>query len=419
MLIDYAGNCWFTTGFGIYRTQNLSGTPAQWVAQMDNLEELVVNIIKAPPVAGGAALISGTADMIGFVHADYDSVPRSTLMPDQFGYGSSIAYCESKPSVVAFVGSDQSNGIGKAQYSLDNGKTWSNFATTPAGAFNGNIAISATDPKRMVWAPTAADWTSPAKITAYYTTDGGNKWTICTGLPAVNDASLQWSTSQFLTSDKVNGNTFYYYDPGFWPAPTGVVYRSIDGGVSWSQVKTGLPQFYRMKLESVPGKQGHVWFSTHSNDALHISKDSGSTWEAVDSVHSISFGFGKAIAPSTEPTAFLYGTISGKTGMFRSTDYGRTWTAIGINVLPDNITDITGDMRNAGRVLVGTSGRGIFRGEDLLIGTSIFSGSTFKKTDRSKLFISNSGKIPMVNSNRNIRPLHVYEIRGRLLSARP
>ena len=331
---------------------------------MKNFEELDVNVIKTPPVKDGAELVSGVADMLGFVHQHTNQVPENKLMPETFGYMSGLAYCESMPSVMAFVGSDENNGVCKAQISNDNGQTWKDFGAIPVGAFNGNIAISATDPKRIVWTPLAASWTTPANVKAHFSADGGETWLPCTGLPNDNLASLQWSASQFLVADKMNGKIFYYYNPGFFPNATGVLYRSTDYGENWETVFSGLPESWKMKLESVPGKEGELWIATGKTEFLWHSLDSGKTWNTLKNVTAKSIGFGKAIAPSIEPTLYIYGTIAGNLGAFRSVDQGKSWDSISTRNLPDPVTDVTGDMRFPGRVYIATSGRGIFRGDE-------------------------------------------------------
>jgi hypothetical protein len=362
IMVDYAGNAWITTGFGVYRTQNIAGSPAQWVAEMKNLEELCVYVLKVPPVTGGADLFVGGADMGGFRLEDVDQVPTSKLLPNDFAYISGMSYSAGNPSFIAFVGSDQNGNTPKAQFSSNNGTTWTNFASRPTGAFLGNIAVSATDVARMVWAPLNQNWTTPANVLPHYTTDGGSTWTQSNGFPASgNDATILWSCSQFLTADKVNGMRFYYYEPGIWPGTTGNFYASTDGGVNFTKIKTGLSQWYQVKIESVPGLEGHVWFTTHKGSALSRTTDGGATWITVSSVtQSKTVGFGKPIAPSTYPTVFIYGEVGGQWGTFRSTDYGSTWTMIG-GQLP-SVRDIEGDMRTEGLVYVSTSGRGVFYG---------------------------------------------------------
>ncbi len=371
IMVDYSGSVWLSNGFGVYRTANIEGSPAQWVALMKNLEEICVTTLKAPPVVGGAVLFSGVADMLGFRHTNTDSVPNVKIMPDQFGYISGIGYCVGTPSFMAYVGSDQNNGVCKAQYSANNGQTWNDFAKQPTGAFNGNIAVSATNPQVMVWAPCAASWTTPANVAAHYTINGGATWVPCTGLPTSNDASLQWSNSQFLVADKVNGNLFYCYDPGCYPAATGVLYRSVDGGKNWSMVKSGLAEGWQMKIEAVPGREGHLWFGTTKGNSLRRSVDSGATWASFDFTQTGRFGFGKAIAPSVEPSVYVYGTRAGHTGIFRSVDLGTTWTEISNGNLPGNVIDVEGDMRVEGRVYIGWSGRGIMQG-DIAPATAVF-----------------------------------------------
>jgi hypothetical protein len=87
LLIDPASpTCvWQTNGYGVVKADDITGSSTTWSWQMTNLEELVVQKIKVPPVVTvpgttqpGADLISAVADMVGFRHASRDIVPQTT-----------------------------------------------------------------------------------------------------------------------------------------------------------------------------------------------------------------------------------------------------------------------------------------------------------------------------------------------------
>ena len=147
-----------------------------------------------------------------------------------------------------------------------------------------------------------------------------------------NEALHMWSAGTPLISDRVAANTFYYY---IQSAGKTELYKSTDGGATFTKINTTLEANYAMKLKAVPGKQGHLFFYARSNGNLMHSTDAGTTFTAVSNVTSVKgIGFGKAIAPSTEPTVYLVGSINGIPGLYFSTNYCNTWNASPSSKLP-------------------------------------------------------------------------------------
>ncbi len=369
-------NVWLSTGFAAYNTPDISNASPIWTAKMKNFEELVVNIVSCPPAtsANAADLIAGFADKQGFRIQNRDVMPATTVEPEAFGIITGIDYCEADPNFIVTVGGNQNGGTNnesgqpKYRYSTDNGKTWTNFTAPTATSVNGNIAVSATDKNRWVIAPKNRTGTFNQP---YFTTDAGKTWTMVSGLPVnvENGCTEQWSASDFLVADKVNGMTFYYYtDKQVAGVSTSGFYKSIDGGATFSLVSSALASSYKTKVVSVPGKEGHLFACPKSGGNLSFSSNGGATWTTITSAgYCRSVGFGKAIAPSIEPTIFIYSTIgtgaAAVKSLYQSIDYGTTWTNISDGTIPTNISNITGDMRTAGLVYLATGGRGILYGQ--------------------------------------------------------
>src|ERR1035441_9834061 len=226
---------------------------------MQNLEELVVQNIKVPPLATlpgtsepGADLFSAVADMIGFRHASRDTVPGATLGTINYvAQGTSLDYCATKPRYMAWVGWDEAAAgqPGLTGYSSDNGKTWAPFASTSPG-FAGKIAMSATDPNWLVWSPANS---APPQ----YSTDAGRTWQVCPlngrapnqkpprRFPLFHSAD---GGKTFSAVASVDGANFAAFGKGTDVAPslylhgraggatTDAIYRSLDLGTSWTRV---------------------------------------------------------------------------------------------------------------------------------------------------------------------------------------
>jgi hypothetical protein len=375
LVIDPANTkrVWQTNGYGVVETEDITAASTTWTWQMTNLEELVVQKVKVPPVQSvpgtaqpGADLFSVVADMVGFRYASRDIVPQVTI--DTFQYvaqATGFTYCGSQPQNAAFVGWDETNvSAPMSGITSDNGLTWTHIPNTSPGT-GGKIAMASDDPKNMVWAPYNA--------TPQYTHDGGVTWQPAlyngTPLPASWQLSNQWWAGDVLAPDLVAPGTFYYFDNGNF-------YYSANGGAAWTLGNTTWPQdphwVLNVSIVPNPAKAGDLWmsFAPNSNQPwtyqlLH-STDGGGTFSAISTLESANYvAFGKG-ATATAPSLYVHGRISGATAdaIYKSEDMGTTWIQISdpTRMQFGEINALEGDMRTQDLVYVGNGGRGIFYG---------------------------------------------------------
>jgi hypothetical protein len=375
LVIDPANNkrVWQTNGYGVIETEDITASTTAWNWQMDNLEELVVNKVKVPPVVTvpgtnipGADLISVVADMVGFRYASRDMVPKATI--DTFPYvaqGSGITYCASHPENAAFVGWDETNPAAPMSgITTDNGLTWKHIPNTAPGTA-GKIAMSADDPKKMVWAPYNAH--------PVYTLDGGSTWSPSTYNGAPLDASWQltgeWWNGDVLAADQVTPGAFYYFNNGDF-------YTSSDYGATWQKSNIAWPQdphwVINVSIVPNPAKAGDLWIAL-SPDAnqpwtyqlLH-STDGGKSFAPVTTLTFARYvAFGKGPNAGT-PAIYVEGQANNDTqdAIYESNDSGATWTRISDPSAMQfgEITSLEADMRTRDLVYVGQGGRGILFG---------------------------------------------------------
>ena len=375
LLIDPASptRVWQTNGYGVIETDDITVSPSTWTWQMTNLEELVAQKVKAPPVVAvpgttqpGADLISAVADMVGFRHTSRDIVPRATT--DQFLYvaqATSVTYCASHPENAAFVGWDETNvSSPMSGITNDNGLTWKHIPNTSPGTA-GRIAMASDNPQNMVWAPYNA--------TPQYTRDGGTTWHAATvsgaGLSASWQLSNPWWSGEVLVPDLVAPGTFYYFDNANF-------YFSNDGGATWTLGNTTWavdPHWViNVSIVANPAKAGDVYiaFAPNSNQPwtyplLH-STDGGRTFTVVNTIASANYvAFGKGLSATT-PAIYVHGQVAGATAdaIYESLDSGATWTQISDPTLMQfgEINALEGDMRTRDLIYVVNGGRGIFYG---------------------------------------------------------
>ncbi len=375
LLIDPASptRVWQTNGYGVIETEDITASTTTWSWQMTNLEELVVQKIKVPPVLTvpgtrqpGADLMSAAADMVGFRHASRDIVPQTTT--DKFPYvaqGTGITYCASRPENAAFVGWDETNVASPMSgVTSDNGLTWKHIPNASPGT-GGRIAMASDQPLNMVWAP--------YNKTPQYTRDGGTTWHIATFNNAPLPASWQllnpWWSGDVLAPDLVASGTFYYFDNGSF-------YSSSDGGATWMLGNSSWPQdphwVINASIMPNPTKAGDVWmaFAPNSNQTwtypLVHSNDGGKTFSVVNTIASANYvAFGKGPTAAI-PTIYVHGQTPGATAdaIYKSTDMGANWTQISDPALMQfgEINALEGDMRTQDLVYVANGGRGMFYG---------------------------------------------------------
>ncbi|AFY32698.1 sialidase family protein [Calothrix sp. PCC 7507] len=366
---------WLTTGFGVMRTDDITVSPSNWVTYMSNLEELVTFVVKSPPLVGGAALLSGIADMDGFRHLSITNIPSQTYERGKFADTTGMDFSEANPFIVVRVGS--SPGVGgredsqvRGAYSSDNGQNWRPFSVPPTGAVNGKVAVSATlQPNGypiIVWAP-------QGNVYPHRSLDGGQTWLSVTGAPNGTISQL-WFPSQAVASDRVDGNVFYLYkyDDDKNKTYGGTFYRSVDGGATWKPTVTNLPNDHLHYVKAVPGMRGHVWLSVYGN-SLYRSGDGGQSFTRLANVQRADeLTFGKPASGRTNSTVFVYGVVNQTEGLFRSDDAtslpgdaaGATWMKVSTaNQAFGNVTYLEGDRLKFGGIYVGTGGRGIFYGQ--------------------------------------------------------
>ncbi|MVT12082.1 T9SS type A sorting domain-containing protein [Chitinophaga tropicalis] len=317
-------------GGGIYTCSDITATNPSWKYDVIGIEETA--LLDGISIPGGP-FISSFGDVTGFVHEPLTSYPSKRLSPTD-GNNQSIAYAAGNTNKVVRA----SNGGNIVYYSTDKGATWTGTPTNMGS--QGKVAISA-DGGTILHCPGGS-------ATTYYTTNNGSSWTACSGV-SLGDAAP--------VADQVNPNYFYIYNPG-----NGQMLRSSNKGVSFSVAgtpgaSTANYPWESAQIRTAPGLEGHVWVPLGRN-GLKYSSNYGAAYTTVSDVtYCKTVGMGKAMSGSSYPTVFIWGTVSGVTGLFRSTDQGATWTRIN-----DDANEfagaplLVGDMNVAGRVYMSAGG---------------------------------------------------------------
>lgn len=239
-------------------------------------------------------------------------------------------------------------------------------------------------------------------------TDDGSNWVeIVRGLPEANLFGLDISPSdqQVMFMSSQSDGIFRSHDGGWsWePASNGLaqmvfsgvaispissevvlatdsyfglLYRTVDGGDSWTQV-SGI--WGVAGLAFVPDGTGRAVVGTTGGRVL-VSDDDGATWTetaAIDPPDKVT-AIGASIAPAGSATVFA-GTDTGR--VLGSVDSGDSFTEVGSGLPEDNVRSIavSGDFDSNQTVWLSTWTEGVFRSIDG--GDTWISASTGLTTD--------------------------------------
>ncbi|MFO8006838.1 MAG: PA14 domain-containing protein, partial [Candidatus Brocadiia bacterium] len=322
---------WAAEAYGLWQCDISAGT-ADWTCVSHGTEGYASHSIVKPP---GGGVLTGQMDGGVYHHPDpgqYSSEQVCTTVSNwQYTNGWGVDYCVADPTFIAAASTPGNQWVDDhSGYSNGEGakNTWTKFSSLPGydGQTPTGIAVSATDPDNIVVY-------DGSQNNVYRTTDCGSSWSGGTnlGTPMITG----WGPGvNAIAADRVDGGTFYVYDWG----NGGVLWRTTDGGANWTDVSTALPGANMSDISATPGQAGHVWFCADCGNCggigLYRSTDYGATWSQISGVDlAISVCLGKADDGATYPTIYLYGTVGGVEGVFRSTDEAASWDKIA-NVAP-------------------------------------------------------------------------------------
>ncbi len=323
-----AKNVLITSGNGVFRTADIDATPVTWSFNVKGLEETVpLNIASIP----GGPLLTSIGDYDGFRHSDVTQY--APIHTPRMGSTSGLAFAATNPAVLARVGS--------LMYTSSNGgSTWTQ---TPAiNGASGQVALSANG-SVLLHSPSNS-------ATTYRSTNLGGSWSVVGGLSTANLRPV---------ADLVNSNKFYVYN-------NGTMLVSTNGGVSFAAAGT-LASGGSNVIRAVPGLEGNLWVPLYGG-GLARSTNSGASFSTVGNVsYCGAVGFGRAATGATHPTVFIWGTVGGVRGVYRSTDVGATWVRVNDDAHeyggPANGQFVSGDLNTFGVVYMSSAGRGVVYGK--------------------------------------------------------
>ncbi len=254
-----------------------------------------------------------------------------------------IALAPSNPSLVwvgtgeAKLRNDISTGKG-VYFSPDAGASWKFMGLENAGQIS-SMVINPSNPEIVYVGALGHAWAPNPDRGVFRTTDGGKTW------------------QKVLYVDEKTGVADLVMDPGspmvlfaaMWQVqrypwmldnggPSSAIYRSTDGGATWTKLTQGLPKgpLGRIGLAAAPSNPNHIYALIEAKKGrLWDSKDLGEHWNEVSDKHLLSarpFYFSRLfVAPDNESKLYFLSF-----DIVLSLDGGKTAHEISRGVHPDH-----------------------------------------------------------------------------------
>lgn len=317
-------------------------------------------VVKSPGQADIVYVATTTGGVFKSVNAGISFAPIFDHAGAMMSTGA-IAVAPSNPTIV-WVGTGeadnrQSSSWGDGVYkSLDGGATWRKTGLADTRHI-GKIVIHPSDPNIVYVAAVGHLWGSNAERGVFKTTDGGKTWKKIL-YKDENTGAID------LVMDPKNPDVLYAamyqrqrkgwgYNGG---GPGSGIFRTMDGGASWTELKNGLPggDKGRIGLATFAG-DNRVVYAIVEADPTPAGRGEGGAEGAAAAGRGGRGGRG----PQSPDV------ITARGGIFRSLDSGETWQHMtGLDPRPMYYSRIYVDPKDVNRVYIMGSNRGVFISDD-------------------------------------------------------
>ena len=270
--------------------------------------------------------------------------------------------------------------------SIDGGESWSLSTSGINEAPGGAIGSIVFDPvnANVIYVGIKADFPFPIPEDkkVYKSIDGGSSWT------SMSNGITHTDVQALLLNPQ---NTSILYAGTFG----GGIFKITNGAVSWTAVNNGIDDLDILTLAMDPNNPNIIYAGT-ANGQVYKTTDGSNSWQTInspDSNHRIQI---LLINPDNSNQIFC-GTDY---GFFVSQDAGESWYAFNTNLTNRDIRAIALDPTDSRIVYAGTYGGSVFRtmiSPEILIGPSKLSFGEVAVDSSKTLYVSLVNSSPMLN----------------------
>jgi photosystem II stability/assembly factor-like uncharacterized protein len=244
--------------------------------------------------------------------------------------------------------------------SIDGGKTWNNVGLRDTSQI-GKLRIDPRNPDVAYVAAVGHPYGPNEERGIFRTRDGGKSWQ---KVLYVNDKTGAVDIAMDPRDPLTLYATTWQVLRTPWDitsiGPGGGIYKTTDGGDTWTQLKAGLPKGDKGKIGIIvsPVNSKRVWATVEAepDGGIYRSDDAGATWTLMNGsfdVRSRQYYYGHIFAdPSEADTVY---TFSSK-HFLKSTDGGKTYTHV--NTPHGDYHDLWIDPKDGLRMIDGDDGGG-------------------------------------------------------------
>ncbi|MBI2567831.1 MAG: hypothetical protein HYV63_12440 [Candidatus Schekmanbacteria bacterium] len=248
------------------------------------------------------------------------------------GRSGAIVVHPSNPNIIIY--GSATGGIWRTD---NGGSSWTPVSDSAASLSIGDIAMARSDSNILYAATGEADVATGAfHITQDYfgsgilkSTNGGQSWFKVSNASFPDYGFCSRIIVHPTDPNRVYAAMFFAFQPQSGAASRGGVYRSTDGGVSWSNVYSGLITDLDLPVSSPDTLYAAISFQRTAADPVVVaSGDGGSSWQTILEVGSIGFvasSIKLAAAPSMSEVIYVSAYADGRYIMAHSPNGGGLW----------------------------------------------------------------------------------------------
>ena len=226
----------------------------------------------------------------GVWKTDNDGLTWNPVFDHQGSFSIGDVKLDPRDPAIVWVGTGENNSQRSVDYgdgvykSEDGGKSWTNVGLKHSEHI-GRIAISTKDSNTVFVAAEGPLWSPGGDRGVYRTTDGGKSWKKVLNVSentGFSDVAIDSDDPDtiYAAAYQRRRHVWTLIDGG----PESALYRSVDGGNTWSKLKSGLPtgDVGRIGLAISPVDHNIVYATVEAAEGkggIFRSTDRGATWE--------------------------------------------------------------------------------------------------------------------------------------------